>query len=103
VKIPLPGLLRTLREQQVERKLRPWTERAALRIWAALALRPRLYAFATGFAVRVLHWMGGRRGSIARLPFDPGWTQGRDFPAPQGRTFRKLYAEYQRASHWRRA
>jgi hypothetical protein len=40
---------------------------------------------------------------IARLPFDPGWTQGRDFPAPQGRTFRKLYAEYQRASHWRRA
>ena len=23
--------------------------------------------------------------------------------APQGRTFRKLYAEYQRASHWRRA
>ena len=103
VKIPLPGLLRTLREQQVERNLRPWTERAALRIWAALALRPRLYAFATGFAVRVLHWMGGKRGSIARLPFDPGWTQGRDFPAPQGRTFRKLYAEYQRASHWRRA
>jgi iron-sulfur cluster protein len=103
VKIPLPGLLRKLREQQVERNLRPWTERAALRMWGALALRPRLYALATGLAVRLLHWMGGKRGSIAHLPFDPGWTLGRDFPAPQGRTFRKLYAEYQRASHWRRA
>jgi L-lactate dehydrogenase complex protein LldF len=52
--------------------------------------------------VRILNWMGGKRGSIARLPFDPGWTKGRDFPAPQGRTFREFYAEYQRASNWRR-
>ena len=102
VMIPLPGLLRKLREQQVEQNLRPWSERVALRVWGALALRPRLYQFVTGLAVRILSSMGGKRGLIARLPFDPGWTKGRDFPAPQGRTFRELYAEYQRASHWRR-
>jgi len=103
VMIPLPGLLRKLREQQVEQNLRPWSERAALRLWGALALRPRLYRFVTGLAAQILHRMGGRRGSIARLPFDPGRTKGRDFPAPQGRTFHELYGEYQRASQWRRS
>jgi L-lactate dehydrogenase complex protein LldF len=92
VMIPLPALLRTLREQQVERKLRPWAERAALRTWAALATRPRLYALATKIGARALRWMGGRRGAISRLPFDPGWTQGRDFPAAEGKTFREMYA-----------
>ena len=102
VMIPLPELLRKLREQQVERKLRPWAERAGLRVWAALAMRPWFYALATRIAARVLYWMGGRRGAISRLPFDPGWTQGRDFPAPEGKTFRELYAVYERASRWRR-
>ncbi|HEX5612461.1 MAG TPA: LutB/LldF family L-lactate oxidation iron-sulfur protein [Burkholderiales bacterium] len=102
VMIPLPELLRKLREKQTEQDLRPWQERLGLRIWAAFALRPRLYAAATKVAARILRWMGGRRGSIKRLPFDPGWTHARDFPAPEGRTFRDLYVEYQRASKWRR-
>ncbi len=100
VMIPLPELLRRLREQQVDRGLRPWPERAALRLWAMLALQPRLYALATAIAARILHWMGGRRGSIARLPFDPGWTLGRDFPAPEGKTFRQLYAPRRAATRW---
>jgi L-lactate dehydrogenase complex protein LldF len=29
---------------------------------------------------------------IGRLPFGGGWTDGRDMPAPEGRTFRALYA-----------
>jgi L-lactate dehydrogenase complex protein LldF len=92
VRIPLPALLRTLREMQVARQLRPWSERAAFRIWAFVARRPRLYARATAVAARALKWMGGRRGRIARLPLaGRGWTLGRDFPAPEGRTFRELY------------
>jgi len=102
VMIPLPSLLRTLREQQVEQNLRPRSERFALRVWGALALRPRLYRFVTRFAAQFLKWMGGKRGSIKRLPFDPGWTKGRDFPAAEGITFAERYAEYQRASQWRR-
>ena len=96
VMIPLPELLRKLREQQVVRRLRPWPERAALRAWAFAAKRPGLYGFVTGIAVRILRLLGDRRGMIRRIPFDPGWTAGRDFPAPEGRTFRELYAEKRR-------
>jgi L-lactate dehydrogenase complex protein LldF len=91
VKIPLPDLLRKLREQQFERNLRPWTERAGLRLWSWLATRPRLYALATRLGMRLLRAMAGREGLLHTLPFGSGWTEGRDMPAPEGRTFRDLY------------
>jgi L-lactate dehydrogenase complex protein LldF len=97
VRIPLPDLLRTLREQQVERKLRPWRERAGLVLWRFVAQRPMLYAALSGLAARVLHWMGGRDGLIASLPGAPGWSIGRDMPAPAGQTFRAQYAARQHA------
>jgi L-lactate dehydrogenase complex protein LldF len=92
VKIPLPDLLRKLREQQFARRLRPWSERAGLRLWSWLAGRPRLFGALTRIGVRMLHWMGGRDSLIHRLPLGSGWTDGRDMPAPAGRTFRELYA-----------
>src|SRR5204862_3918884 len=57
VKIPLPDLLRKLREQEFELRLRPWTERFGLRAWSWLAARPGLYAMATRIGARVLSWM----------------------------------------------
>ncbi len=93
VKIPLPELLRTLREQQTERGLRPWSERLGLRLWAWFALRPRWYAWATRIGARALKIMGGQKGRLSWLPIGSGWTIGRDMPAPQGKTFRDLYAE----------
>jgi L-lactate dehydrogenase complex protein LldF len=93
VKIPLPDLLRTLREEQVERGLRPLPERLALRGWAWLATRPALYAAAVRIGARVLKWMGGTDRLVHRLPLAGGWTDGRDMPAPEGRTFRELYAQ----------
>ena len=93
VRIPLPELLRRLRERQMAQKLRPWTERAGFRAWAFAACRPRLYALLTRIAARVLKLWGGKKRRISRLPFGgSGWTAGRDFPAPEGRTFRELYA-----------
>jgi len=92
VKIPLPDLLRKLREKQMDAGLRPWQERAGFRLWAFAATRPRLYALATAIAVRALKLMGGAAGRISKLPLGAGWTLGRDMPAPQGRTFRELYA-----------
>ncbi len=91
VKIPLTDLMRHLRDEQTQRGLRPWPERLALRLWAWLALHPSLYALATRIGTRYLKWLAGGRGSIHRLPFVSAWTDGRDFPAPQGRTFRELY------------
>jgi len=91
VKIPLPDLLRNLRVRQVDEGLRPRTERIALRLWTAMAARPRLYALVSRLGARILSALGGNRGLIHRLPFARGWTAQRDFPAPEGRTFRDLY------------
>jgi len=96
VKIPLPELLRKLREKQMQAKLRPWSERAGLRAWAFAARRPRLYALLTRIAARAMKLMGGAKGSISRLPLGSGWTLGREMPAPEGRTFRELYAARRR-------
>jgi L-lactate dehydrogenase complex protein LldF len=92
VKIPLPDLQRKLREQEFESDMRPWSERAGLRMWSWLASHPGMYAVATRVGVRVLRWLGGAGGMIHSLPLGRGWTEGRDMPAPQGKTFRELYA-----------
>jgi len=97
VKIPLPDLLRKLREKQFERGLRPWYENAGLAIWGWLAQHPALYALATAIGARVLRRMGGRERLIHALPLAGGWTGGRDLPAPQGKTFRELYAQRRRS------
>lgn len=93
VKIPLPDLLRRLREKQVDRGLRPWRERAGIRVWSWTARHPRLYALATAVAARSLRILGGRNGMIGALPFGGEWTRGRFLPAPRSaKTFRALYA-----------
>jgi L-lactate dehydrogenase complex protein LldF len=91
VKIPLPDLQRKLREKEFEKQLRPWHERAGLKAWGMLARHPALYRSVTSIGARVLKMMGDRRGMIRRLPFGSGWTDGRDMPAPAGRTFHQLY------------
>lgn len=92
VRIPLPKLMRHWREEQFRRQLTPPTARRGLALWAFLAQRPALYRLATGAAMRALGWMG-RAGRFRKLPLAGGWTDTRDFPAPQGSTF---------MSQWRR-
>ncbi|MGZ5092013.1 MAG: LutB/LldF family L-lactate oxidation iron-sulfur protein [Burkholderiales bacterium] len=92
VKIPLPDLLRKLREKQFARGLRPWGERAGLAIWGWTARHPRVYAFLSAVGARVLSWLGGTDKRIRDLPGAKAWTVGRDMPAPEGKTFRSLYA-----------
>ncbi|MDQ2964090.1 MAG: LutB/LldF family L-lactate oxidation iron-sulfur protein [Pseudomonadota bacterium] len=91
VKIPLPDLLRKLREQQFQLGLRPWTERFGLRAWSWLASHPSLYALVTRVGARILRWMGGNERLLHKLPLAGAWTEGRDMPAPEGHTFRDLY------------
>jgi L-lactate dehydrogenase complex protein LldF len=93
VKIPLPDLMRKLREKQFEGRLRPFAERAGIALWSFAIRRPALYAWLTKIGARVAAWMGGRERLIHSLPGLDGWTKGRDMPAPQGRTFRELYRE----------
>ena len=99
VKIPLPDLMRKLRERQVTEKLRPWAERFGLRLWAWTAARPAVYGFLTGIAARVGKWIGGAGGLLHKLPAAGSeWTSGRDFPAPRGKTFRQLYARHRKGA-----
>jgi len=93
VKIPLPDLLRKLRERQFEQGLRPWTERAGLALWGWTARHPKVYALLSRIGAAVLKRMGGAGKRIHDLPFGRGWTKERDFPAPEGHTFRELYAK----------
>ncbi len=92
VKIPLPDLMRKWRERQFDRKLRPFSERFAISVWGFFVKRPALYAFASRIGARVAAMMGGKEKLIHSLPGIDGWTQGRDMPAPAGKTFRELYA-----------
>ena len=96
MRIPLPKLMRLLREQAFGEKLAPARERWAMRMWAALATRPRLYRTLSEAAARVLGNSGWRRGAFRYLPFASGWLAGRDLPAPEGRTFHSLWQERSR-------
>ena len=91
VKIPLPDLLRKLREKQMEIGMKSRQETFMLRAWAWLALHPKIYAMTTSIAVRFMKLLGGREKLLHHLPGARGWSDGRDFPAPQGKTFRELY------------
>ena len=89
--IPLPSMMRKLRERAYAGRLGPARERAGLRLWAYAARRPTLYRAATGLVARLLGALGRRRGALRSLPLAAGWTRGRDLPAPQGRTFHSLW------------
>ncbi|SMF08890.1 L-lactate dehydrogenase complex protein LldF [Tistlia consotensis] len=98
MRIPLPKMMRHWREREFERHLNPPAWRWGLKAWAFLARRPRLYQALTGLQVRLMGLAGRRRGRFASLPLAGGWTEHRDFPAPQGRTFQQLWAERKRAA-----
>lgn len=93
VKIPLPDLMRKLREKQTDQKLRPIGERASLSAWAWVAAQPLLYGLLTRLAVRIGKLLGGRERLLHWLPLaGREWTGSRDLPAPRGKTFREIYA-----------
>jgi len=92
VDIPLPTLMHRLREEQNERRLRPWSERLALKIWAWLAGKPALYRWFARRAVRYLNWLADGSGRIRIFGLAPEWTAGRDLPVSSGRTFHELYS-----------
>jgi L-lactate dehydrogenase complex protein LldF len=87
MKIPLPKMMRHWREREFERGDSPWTQRMAVRGWAWLAKRPKLYRRVTAPVIGVLGEWGKSKGRFKWLPFAGGWLRHRDLPAPQGRTF----------------
>ncbi|MCB1512409.1 MAG: iron-sulfur cluster-binding protein [Hyphomicrobiaceae bacterium] len=91
VNIPLPDLMRRLREEQWRRRLTPAAVRRGLGLWAYAAKRPWLYRLGTRVSSRVMHWLAGARGRLSWLPLAGGWTRHRDMTAPEGETFMDQY------------
>ncbi len=85
MKIPLPKMMRHWREREFEKKLTPGAVRWGLGFWAFFVKRPWAYRFGIAVGMRVLRLMG--KGSVRKLPLAAGWTEYRDFPLPQGKTF----------------
>ncbi|PSJ57515.1 LutB/LldF family L-lactate oxidation iron-sulfur protein [Kumtagia ephedrae] len=97
MKIPLPKMMRHWREREFERGLNPAVQRSGLKLWAFFARRPRLYGAVTGLVAPLLSAFGRRKGRFTKLPLAGGWTEFRDLPAPQGRTFMQQVARDRRA------
>lgn len=91
MRIPLPKLMRHLREREFEKGISPATVRWGLAVWAWLAKRPALYRLATALPIRLMAMLAGRKGRFRRLPLAGGWTSQRDLPAPQGPTFQAMW------------
>ena len=96
VRIPLPKMMRYWRERQFEQRKAPASYRYGLGLWAWVAQRPALYHTMVELKARLLGWIGGKRGRFRALPLASGWTKVRDMPAPEGRSFHSLWAEYQK-------
>lgn len=100
VKINIPDLLLHLRSEAQERteaprpKGSPVAERTAVRLWAWVMKRPRLYVWGSRLA-RLGQRLFARQGWIRNFPAFPlsRWTEGRDFPALATKPFRERWKE----------
>jgi L-lactate dehydrogenase complex protein LldF len=97
MQIPLPSMLRHLREREYTQRLTPAIARAGLAVWAFVAQRPKLYGLATRLAVKALSLLGGKKGRLRWLAFAGAWTDARDLPAPAGETFQQAYRKRMQA------
>ena len=91
MRIALPGLIRKWRFAAFRQGQGKAAVRLGLKSWAWLARHPRAYHAATALAMRMLRLAAFGSGVLPRLPGLGGWQSQRELPAPQGRTFLKLY------------
>jgi L-lactate dehydrogenase complex protein LldF len=92
VDIPLPTMLRHWRAESYERGYEPRTVTLALKIWALVAARPKLYRLGQRFALPVLR-LFAKNGWISSGPMLGGWTDARDLPAPAAKSFLSRIAD----------
>ena len=93
VHIPLPKLLRRHREKSFTAGKASMVAKVGLKLWAFVASRPKLYHAIASFKVRAWKIISGKRGYISRAPFIGGWTNTRDMPGPEGKTFIELWKQ----------
>jgi L-lactate dehydrogenase complex protein LldF len=82
VRIPLPKLMRGLRDKQFAEKITPLRTRFGMDFWAFFATKPHLYQYVSSFFIKLLYLFGKKKGRFQVLPLASNWTDSRDFPAP---------------------
>lgn len=87
VRIPLPKLMRHWRENEFEKHLSPKAVRWGIGGWGFFAKRPALYRWVSRSSAWFMRTLAGKKGRISKLPLAGGWTDWRDMPAPEGKTF----------------
>ncbi|MEQ1889060.1 MAG: lactate utilization protein B [Alphaproteobacteria bacterium] len=92
MRIPLPKLMRDLRNDAHATRITPARERIGLALWSWLGQRPALYHGISGIGLRALNILARGRGRLSWLPLAGGWTKTRDFPAPQSESFMAQWA-----------
>ena len=95
VKIPLPGLMRKLRNQEQKEGLKNKTGIWLNNLFCWLASKPKLYTSLTHIAISSFGILSMGRAKFSSLPFLGGWTKHRDFPAPQGSSFQAQWRKRQ--------
>jgi len=96
MEIPLPSLLRRLRQHGFNDRLESQRSRWALRIWSWLARHPFWYRLVNDVGA----WLMGklaRGGVLHRWPMAGAWTRHRDLPAPRGSGFVSAWKRGDRA------
>jgi L-lactate dehydrogenase complex protein LldF len=95
--IPLPSLMRRWRERDFAEHGAPLVQRLTLKLWAFAAKRPRLYRTLANVLIPLLALLARKQGRYSSLLFARAWTETRDLPAPEGRTFHALYRQRMRS------
>ena len=93
VRIPLPRLLRNWRFKIYDQGLLGRKFSLGLAIWAFLAKRPKLYQFIVRWLILLLSLGANKQKLYKILPGLNTWTQSRDFPVPQGKTFMRQWRD----------
>lgn len=97
VKIPLTSIMRNWRAKAYSSGITAVHERLFLKLWLFFTTRPRLFHALTALAIPLMQWSGGKKGHFKNLPYISGWTQDRNLPAPEGKTFYALTKKRRKA------
>jgi len=93
VRIPLPAMMRHLKEESFDKKITPKRTRLAIKLWALLASHPYLYHSVMSKAIACLYFFSRKKGYLKRAPMAKGWTQYRHLAGPSKKTFQQLWKE----------